>query len=136
MTTDTIQHEALVTLVGKDRTIIELVQAEACQTCSAKGACGVSESDKKTFEIQKSDFSVGEKVNVEITSNTALRALFTAYLFPFLIVFMTLLGLIVGGVNEGLAGLVSLVTLPVYYLFISKVLAKTSQPFHLTIKKL
>ena len=133
--TDAISHEGRVTDIRENCAIIQLVQEEACSTCSARGACGISESDKKTFEVPNQSYRLGQAVRVEISPSTATKALITAYLIPFLLVFAVLILLISSGIQEGLSGLVSLAVLPAYYLFIRSWLSNHATSFELNVIK-
>lgn len=131
-----IQHTGFVIATIGQKAVIQLMQAATCSSCSAKGVCGVSESDKKTFEVDNQGFEKGQLVSVEITSAMAMKALITAYLIPFLIVFGSLILLISIGVSEGLSGLIALLTVPLYYLITRSLLSNNSSQYNLTIKKL
>lgn len=111
-----IEHEGIVTAVGKDGVTVRIEQQAACGTCSAKGHCMASESREKVILCHSvSDLSVGDKVNVEITSSMGWLAVFLAFVAPFAILFLSvwLLGLFIE--NEAVVGTVSLCLLVPYF---------------------
>lgn len=100
---------------------IELLSNDNCEECSAKIFCSPNNDSKKTLKINtSSSFNVGEKVDVIIEGKNLLFASFNLYLYPLLILIITLfLGTkIFSNTNfpEIFSFLSSLVLVTIYYL--------------------
>ncbi|MGA9271598.1 MAG: SoxR reducing system RseC family protein, partial [Lutimonas sp.] len=87
-----------------------------CEACNAKSACGVSDSDSKEIEIQApaQALELNENVEVFLKKDLGLKAVFWAYVFPFILLFAVLL---IGSrvYPEWIAGLLAIGILIPYY---------------------
>ena len=100
---------------------IELLSNDNCEECSAKIFCSPNSDKKKILKINTaSDFNKGEKVDVIIEGKNLLFASFNLYLYPLLILLITLfLGTkIFSNTNspEIYSFLISIVLVTVYYI--------------------
>lgn len=107
---------------------IELLSNDNCEECSAKIFCSPNTDKKKILKINTaSDFNKGEKVDVIIEGKNLLFASFNLYLYPLLILIVTLfLGTkIFSNTNapEIYSFLISIVLVTIYY-FIFFVISK------------
>lgn len=121
MQTDTIEHLGEVVSVKDNCVKVLLRSASACSSCHAKGACSSADFQDKYIETKvdnTTSYVQGEKVYVSCDDKQGFYALFWAYIFPLiLVVGLLVLGLVF--LNDELkAGLLSLVVLPFYYLFL------------------
>ncbi len=111
-----IKHAGVVTKKTKDSIIVSLIGNINCAGCNAKSACDISDTDVKTvevFEIQDS-YKLNESVQVIMGNDTGLKAVFFAYLLPFIILFLTLI-VSLQFLKEWQAGLLSILVLTPYY---------------------
>ncbi len=89
-----------------------------CESCRAKAVCGVSRTAGKEIEVPfttKGAFELREPVEVILRKDLGHKAVFWAYIFPFLLMLLTLLTASVF-FSEWVAGLLSLLVLVPYYL--------------------
>ena len=110
-------HSGVISKITGDSVIVALEQNIHCESCRAKSACGISEANTKEIEIINStdSFKINEHVNVVIKKTLGLKAVFWAYVFPFILMFSTLI-IASNFLKEWMAGVLSLFVLLPYYL--------------------
>ena len=88
---------------------------------------------EKVRYAKRKNFTLNETVKIEMSTKIAFKALFWAYLLPCIIIFSCVVTLS-DFIDEGLAGLISILILLVYYsiIYLNKNYFKTK--FNLTIK--
>jgi len=114
-----VKHRGVISRISGDRITVSLEGNVNCNACNAKAACGVSESNKKEINIVNTDrsFHLNEGVDVALEKELGLKAVFWAYIFPFILVFIVLI-VSSNFLKEWIAGLLSLFTLIPYYLML------------------
>ena len=114
--TNVFIHSGVVSRINGRSIIVALDKNIHCESCRAKGACGVSDSANKEVEIIDADraFKLNDPVEVTLKKNLGHKAVFWAYILPFIIMLSTLL-LMSFFVEEWMAGLVSLLVLVPYF---------------------
>jgi len=112
-------HSGVISKIKDDLVTVTLEQNIHCEACHAKGSCGISESENKEIEILNSidSFKINEQVTVVLRKALGLKAVFWAYVFPFILMFGALL-IASSFVKEWVAGLISLFVLIPYYLLL------------------
>ena len=120
---DNIKHEGIVSSISKDTITISLKGNVNCEGCKAQSACGVSDSNDKEIEVENpmQSFQLNESVDVVLKRELGLKAVFWAYVFPFILMF-TVLVVTSFFLKEWVSGLISLSILIPYYftLFVMK----------------
>jgi sigma-E factor negative regulatory protein RseC len=115
-----ISHKGIIKEFSKKGIIVGIIAESACTACHAKGACSASDMTEKEIEIDhyEGEFQIGQHVLVTGKTSQGLKALFLAYLLPFILVMAVLI--VSSGLtgNEGLSGLLSLGILVPYYLIL------------------
>ena len=110
-------HSGVISKITGDSIIVSLEQNIHCESCKAKAGCGISESNTKEIEVfNTSDcFKINETVNVVLKKALGFKAVFWAYIFPFILMFCTL---IISSYffEEWIAGILSILVLLPYYL--------------------
>ncbi|WP_117879992.1 SoxR reducing system RseC family protein [Aureibaculum luteum] len=121
----TFVHSGIISNIKGNAIIVTLEQNIHCESCRAKAACGISESNTKEIEIinSRDTFKLNENVNVVLKKALGLKAVFWAYVFPFLVMFSSLI-IASTFLIEWQAGLISILVLIPYY-FILYVLKNT-----------
>jgi sigma-E factor negative regulatory protein RseC len=116
---DTFVHAGFISKINSDSVIVTLEQNIHCEACHVKGTCGVSESSTKEIEVPNSGdlFKINEHVDVILKKALGLKAVFWAYVFPFILMFFTLI-IASSFLTEWLAGLLSLFILIPYYVML------------------
>lgn len=133
---DTFVHAGIISKINSDSVIVTLEQNIHCESCHAKGSCGVSESSAKEIEVPNSSdvFKINEHVNVILKKALGLKAVFWAYVFPFILMFSTLI-IASNFLKEWLAGLLSLFILIPYYLMLYSLKTRLKSSFKMSILK-
>lgn len=132
-----IKHEGVVSKISNDVVTIALKGNINCEGCKAKAACGVSESNDKEIEIFNSTQSLqlNENVEIQLAKNLGLKAVFWAYVFPFIIL-LTVLLIASTLFKEWIAGLLSLAVLIPYYFTLYLLKNSFKKSFKLSILKM
>lgn len=131
-----IKHEGIISKISKNTITVSLLGNANCESCKAKGACGASESKVKEIEIfdTNNSYKLQEIVNVILKKELGLKAVFLAYIFPFVLMFFTLLTSLLF-FKEWLAGLLSIFVLIPYYLIIYWMKSPLERIFKISIIK-
>lgn len=132
-----IEHQGLVERITKESIFVKILSQSACNSCNAKGACSVSEMKEKEIEVQgqSDEFKVGEMVNLILKQSQGNTAVLVAYIYPFLLVFSTLLITTSLGLGELKAGLISLAVLLPYFIIIYAMKNRIRKKFTFSIRK-
>ena len=135
--TDAFVHSGVVTRIDGGSVFVALDPNLHCESCRAKGACGVSDAGSKEVEITdpQGTFRLDEHVEVVLKKDLGNKALFWAYLFPFLLMMLTLFTASLW-LPEWMAGLVSLSILIPYYLSIALLKRYFKRTFKISILKI
>ncbi len=114
---------------------VRMLVQSACAGCSAKRACGTSESEMRELEVHvtPNTYQVGDQVSVSIKTQHGFLAVFIGYLMPLLLVLATLIVLIRVGVDEGLSALTALSTLIPYYVVLRLLRSRIAKRFEVSI---
>lgn len=113
-----IEHLGEIVAIEGNVIEVKMVVSSTCVSCQAKVACGVSESVEKrveVFEEKPQLFSVGDSVMVEISQEMGIKALWYAYIMPFVLLLSTLLVTLGINLPETVAGVSSLGVVGLYY---------------------
>lgn len=133
---DTIQHPGIIEGIGEDKVQVNILSQSACSSCHSKGMCTVAEMENKTVDVTKMpdfNYKVGDEVIVYMKKSLGRKAVYYGYLFPFLLMFGTLVLVLWLTSNEGLAALSSLLLLIPYYYILYKIKDKLSTTFEFKI---
>lgn len=132
-----IEHKGIVTNITENAVFVKIESIKACSACRAKDICGVDTS-QKLIEVNNftPNYQEGDKVKIIMAEYLGFKALFYGYVAPFLVLFIILITLIIIGLNEGLAALFALSSLPIYYYMLYLNKAKLKKEFTFNIEKL
>ncbi len=132
-----IQHRATVKEITQGTYRVEYLADMSCSSCVAKGFCaaGAGEERSVTVEDAPGKYRAGEEVKLIISQKTGYKALFFGYVFPFIIVFISLI-ILSNLFNELAAGLLSILTLGPYFLILFIYRKKLQNTFKLSLEKL
>jgi sigma-E factor negative regulatory protein RseC len=132
-----VRHEGIVTKVSNDSITVSLKGNLHCDACNARSACGISDSGSKEIEINTpaQSLELNENVEVFLKKNLGLKAVFWAYVFPFILLFATLL--IASSVyQEWIAGLLAVGVLIPYYLLLYALKNSFKNEFKVSVSKI
>ena len=131
-----IVHSGIVTSVSEGQATVKFITPSACVGCQASGVCDMSGSNEKIITATcHEEICPGDQVKIIMDKALGFRALFLGYLLPFLLVVTLLIVLTILSFPEVIAGVVSLLLLPLYYYLLYLKKEKISSEFSFTIKK-
>lgn len=114
-----VKHCGDVIRIEGNSVFVRMTVNSACSACHAKGVCGVSESTEKIVEVETAsaaDFNIGESVEVALLSDSmGAKSVVLAYVVPFLVLTLMLIGSLMMGAGEGVAVLSALGGVAIYY---------------------
>lgn len=132
-----VKHEGVITKITPKTITVSLKGNINCEACNAKSACGVSESNNKEIEVLNTSqpIRLNENVEVVLKKNLGLKAVFWAYVFPFILLLSVLL--ISSSIyEEWIAGLLSILVLVPYYSALYVLRNSFKKTFQVSIFKL
>ena len=139
MSVANIKHCGEVVRVAEDKVWVRMTVNSACSGCHARAVCGVDESKDKIVEVATSDaaaYSVGESVEVALESRSVgAKSVFLAYVVPFFVLLIVLVGLTVFGVSEGVAALSAIVGVGLDYVVLWLMNSKIEKTIKFIITK-
>jgi len=118
---ETIEHQGIVSKIDNHYYFVNIITQSACVSCSVKGACNVSDMKEEVIEIPRKntpEYKVGDRVVLSMKKSLGTRAVLLGYIFPFLVMLITLIISLNLLHDEGLAGLLALGILVPYYGFL------------------
>ncbi|MBR2025751.1 MAG: SoxR reducing system RseC family protein [Alistipes sp.] len=119
------------------RVAIEVM--EACGSCASRKACAMGQSDKREIVVYTDDasaYSVGEVVNVSARQTIGITAVLLCYVLPLVVMIAALASMVMLGCSEGIAALVSLVSIALYYAILGALHKRISKKIVFTINKI
>lgn len=135
-TNNLVKHEGIVSKISQNSITISLKGNVNCEGCKAQSACGVSDSNDKEIEVVNSfqSFKINEPVDVLLKRELGLKAVFWAYVFPFILMMIVLVTTSFF-FKEWIAGVLSLLILVPYYVMLFVLKDKFQKAFQLSILK-
>ena len=114
-----INHNGIISGIKSGVVEVLITDNISCDGCGIKNACisGGKKDNVFFVDSQGQDFSSGDRVQITLSHNRALNAVVWAYIFPFIVMIVSLVILSLF-FNELMAGLISFVLLAVYYFLI------------------
>lgn len=137
MTNNTIAHLGIVESIQGSHLSVRIVQTSACAACSVKGHCSSADSKDKIIDITDaaaSSYQVGEQVRIVGEMSMGLMAVVLAFIFPFILLVVSLFLFMAWIENELYAALLSLAILVPYYFILWLNKTRLKQIFSFTIK--
>ncbi len=134
---NSITHTGRVSRISGNSVFISLDDNVQCESCQVKSACGMSEARVKEIEIINTEesFRLYESVHVVIKKDSAVKAVFWAYIFPFILMVGVLLVASLF-LTEWIAGLLALFILVPYYLILRKMDSFFKRSFNISVLRL
>jgi positive regulator of sigma E activity len=131
-----IETTGLVTSCHHDRVTIILSWATGCASCH-NSLCMLGESQSKYVEVTAAgnSFFPGDKVVVRVKPASAYGAMLWLYGIPFLLVMVTLMGMLGLSYSESIAGVASLLVLVPYFLIFYSVRKRSGKTCQLEVVK-
>ncbi len=135
-TANQITHDGIIKHITEDKIIVSIVSMASCASCSVKGACSASDVEEKILEVKKlpgREYNRGDFVTIVTNTSVGAWAVMFGYVFPLIVVVISLIILTSIMDNEGIAGLISIALLVPYYfaLYLSRKWMSDSFEFRL-----
>ncbi len=133
-----IEHLGRIEAITPTDIRVVILSQSVCASCHAKGVCSAADAEEKQVVITKPyhNFTVGEMVKVSMQQSMGFKALWWGYLLPLILLLASLFTLSAVGFTEGRAGLLSMLVLIPYYLFLYLFRGKIEKEFHFDIVKI
>ena len=131
-----ITHRGIVKEHSSTKIIVSIMSQSACAACHANALCSAADVKDKEIEIShfSGDYHIGQQVEIVGRTSQGIKALFLAYLLPFLLVMVVLIGSGLIIKNQGITGLLSLGVLVPYYLILYLMRNHIQRNFEFEIK--
>ncbi len=113
-----ISHFGTIESIINKTINIRIVSSASCVSCSSKSSCSAGDMEEKIVEVALTDdmnYKVGDTVRVVLNQSVGLKAVMLGYIYPFLVMFVSLIIMVNITDNQGLAGLIALGMLVPYY---------------------
>jgi len=117
-TANRITHDGIIKHITEDKIIVSIVSMASCASCSVKGACSASDVEEKILEVKKlpgREYNRGDFVTIVTNTSVGAWAVMFGYVFPLIVVVISLIVLTNIMDDEGVAGLISIGLLIPYY---------------------
>ena len=114
---DTIRHQGIVENINGTHLQVRIVQTSACASCSIKGHCSSADTKEKLIDVidESSSYQPGDRVWVTGELSMGVMAVLFAFIFPFLILIISLFVFMAIWNDELRSALCSLALLIPYY---------------------
>lgn len=131
-----ISHDGVISTISERKLTVSLKGNINCEGCKAKAACGVSDTNDKQIEVFETNhnFKLNEPVQLVLEKGLGLKAVFFAYILPFILLIFTLF-ITSNFLKEWIAGLISLAMLIPYYLLLYFTKDSFQKAFKISILK-
>ena len=132
---NTIKHQGIVENINGSHLQVRIIQTSACASCSVKGHCTSADTKEKLVDVADANaasYQPGDRVWVTGELSMGVMAVLFAFIFPFLILIISLFVFMAIWNDELRSALCSLALLIPYYY---EILNKLFQPeYHVIIK--
>jgi sigma-E factor negative regulatory protein RseC len=115
---DVLTHKGIITKIDSQNYYISIITQSACASCHSKGVCGMMENKEKVIEVSKKpgeSYKIGDPVEIIMSKSMGAKAVFIGYIFPFLLMLVTLMLSLKFTDNEGAAGIMAIGIVVIYY---------------------
>ena len=135
---ESVSHTGTVTQSGNGVTRVRVRQGEGCDQCASKHAClNLAGGEKEIAVATDLTFAVGEEVRVSVDTRYGMRAVWLAFGIPFILLTGSVFTAVQWmKVDEGIAGLIALGLLALYFLILSFFNSRLRRSVKVEIEKL
>lgn len=117
---NTIKHQGIVENINGSHLQVRIIQTSACASCSVKGYCTSADTKEKLVDVADADanaasYQPGDRVWVTGELSMGVMAVLFAFIFPFLILIISLFVFMAIWNDELRSALCSLALLIPYY---------------------
>lgn len=133
-----IVHDGFIKRIDGDVLCVSIIAKSGCASCQLKGNCNLSDMEEKEIYAEKnrSDYFVGQQVRIRMKESAGLKAVFFAYILPFL--FMLAVMIVTSAItpDEGIIGIAAIVSLIPYYIVLYLFKNKIKKNFKYAVEPL
>jgi len=131
----TVDHEGVVKEISNEFVVVQITSNAACSSCHAEGVCSMSGKKEKTIDIAGNyNFKKGDSVTVQMEKSLGFSAVILGYFIPFIIMVTTLVIFLALKFKESHAGIIALLSVFPYYLFLLAYKNKINKKFVFSLK--
>ena len=133
---DTIRHQGIVENINGTHLQVRIVQTTECASCSIKGHCSSADTKEKLIDVidESSSYQPGDRVWVTGELSMGVMAVLFAFIFPFLILIISLFVFMAIWNDELRSALCSLALLVPYYYILWLNKSRLGKKFSFSIK--
>ncbi|MGI6478102.1 MAG: SoxR reducing system RseC family protein [Salinivirgaceae bacterium] len=133
-----IQHKGIILSINKNIAEISIQQTSACVSCQVKGSClSVDTKERRiTANITPENYEVGEEVQVTLKTTQGYKAVFIAYVIPFILIIAVLVLGETLGLAEWKSAVAAICVTVLYYIALKLFGKQLSQSMTFKIEKL
>lgn len=116
-----VTHPGIIKSIELNKVEVAIMVTAGCASCEVKGACTVSEIEEKIVNVSTQNtkqYKVGQLITIEMSQSLGTWAVLLGYIFPFLVLLIGLVIFINLDLDQGIAGLLSLLLLIPYYVIL------------------
>ena len=139
MATNNVTHTGTVINIFRDTVTVCVESSEACGSCASRSACslGTTTATRNILVTtpEAANYTVGERVIVATRTQMGLLAVLLCYAAPAVVLVAILAVAVALGASEGIAALISLASVALYYGVIWLFRDKLAQKISFTIYK-
>jgi sigma-E factor negative regulatory protein RseC len=130
-----ISHQGIVKKNDNKSVTVQITSKSACSACHAEGTCTMSGQKEKIIDIAGNyNLKEGDSVTVLMEKSLGYAAITLGYLIPFIIVIATLVIFLALKFKETYAGIIALLSVFPYYLFLLLCKKKINNKFVFSLK--
>ena len=118
---------------------VDIEVNEACGSCASRKACAMGSSEKREIVIytnESENYSVGEVVNIGARRSLGAVAVVLCYIVPLVVLVAAIIVANLLGCSEGVAALVALCSIAIYYALLALFRKHISKKVTFTINKI
>jgi sigma-E factor negative regulatory protein RseC len=132
-----IDHPGVVDRVEGQRVFVRIESRSACSSCATRSYCSMTDLEDKLVEVPvegKVQFSAGQSVTVSLEESLGYKALLFGYLLPFLILVLSIFGMMWLTGSEPLSALTGLGLMVPYFLWLYHAREKLRKTFRFRVR--
>lgn len=132
-----IEHPGVVETVSGQKVFVRVESRAACGNCHARSHCSMTDLDEKVIEVIPGHgriYEPGQQVIVTLEQSLGFKALMLGYIFPFIILLVSILVLMSITGNELLSALSGIGLMLPYYAWIYLIRKRLRENFNFRIK--
>ncbi len=133
-----ILHPGKILAIEQDQIRVSFTTQGACGGCAARSKCGMVDSSQREVVVAAQrgvSYQIGQEVNVSISYQMGVMSVVVAYIIPLIVLIAILAVAVHLGVNEGIAALISLGSVALYFVGVYLLRSRLDKQIKFTIEK-